>query len=209
MEFRWQEGPTAHATEAEAEAEARQMLGVYRRFQEDWMAMPVITGQKSEGEKCAGAVRTYALEALMQDNKALQAGTSHHLGQNFAKAFDIKYQTAAGGLEYVWNTSWGVTTRMIGGLVLTHGDDYGLVCPPRLAPVQVGIVPIWKSDPQRAPVAALAGPVQGEPDRAGVRGARGRARAGPDRGCGGPRPRRLGWGGETRGGGGGGGARAT
>src|SRR5260370_20872934 len=134
MEFRWQEGHTARATECEAEGEARRMRGVYRRFQEDWMAMPVITGQKTEGEKFAGAVRTYALEALMQDNKALQAGTSHHLGQNFAKAFDVKYQTAAGGLEDVWNTSWGGTTRMIGGLVLTHGDDHRLVWPPRLAP---------------------------------------------------------------------------
>src|SRR2546425_109633 len=113
-EFLWQEGHTAHATEAEAEAEARQMLGVYRRFQEEWMAMPVITGKKTESEKFAGALRTYALEALMQDNKALQAGTSHNLGQNFAKAFNVQYQSAAGGLEYVWNTSWGVSTRMIG-----------------------------------------------------------------------------------------------
>jgi prolyl-tRNA synthetase len=168
-EFLWQEGHTAHATEAEAEAEARQMLGVYRRFQEEWMAMPVITGQKTESEKFAGAVRTYALEALMQDNKALQTGTSHHLGQNFAKAFEVKYQTAAGGLEYVWNTSWGATTRMIGGLVLTHSDDHGLVCPPRLAPVQVAIVPIWKSDDERAQVAAVAGQVKAELDRAGVR----------------------------------------
>src|SRR5439155_1050273 len=129
-----------------AEAEARQMLGVYRKFQEDWMAMPVITGRKTESERFAGALRTYALEALMQDNKALQAGTSHNLGQNFAKAFNLQYQTAAGGLEYAWNTSWGVSSRMIGGLVMTHSDDNGLVCPPRLAPVQVVIVPIWKSE---------------------------------------------------------------
>src|SRR3989449_249402 len=132
-EFLWQEGHTAHATEAEAEAEARQMLGVYRRFQEEWMAMPVITGKKTESEKFAGALRTYALEALMQDNKALQAGTSHNLGQNFAKAFNVQYQSAAGGLEYVWNTSWGVSTRMIGGLVMTHSDDNGLIAPPKLA----------------------------------------------------------------------------
>ncbi len=145
-EFLWQEGHTAHATDAEAEAEARQMLGVYRRFQEEWMAMPVITGRKTDSEKFAGAVRTYAVEALMQDNKALQAGTSHNLGQNFAKAFNVQYQTAAGGLDHVWSTSWGVSTRMIGGLVMTHSDDNGLVCPPKLAPLQVVIVPIWKSE---------------------------------------------------------------
>src|SRR5207245_3759302 len=118
-EFLGQEGHTAHATEAEAEAEARRMLGVYRKFQEEWMAMPVLTGVKTESEKFAGAVRTYAVEALMQDNKALQAGTSHNLGQNFARAFNVQYQTAAGGLEFVWSTSWGVSTRMIGGLVMT------------------------------------------------------------------------------------------
>src|SRR6059036_1911530 len=155
-EFLWQEGHTAHATEAQAEAEARQMLGVYRKFQEGWMAMPVITGRKTDSEKFAGALRTYALEALMQDNKALQAGTSHNLGQNFAKAFNVQYQTAAGGLEYVWNTSWGVTTRMIGGLVLTHGDDNGLICPPQLAPIQVVIVPIWKSDAEQETVLRTA-----------------------------------------------------
>src|SRR2546429_2799701 len=168
-EFLWQEGHTAHATEAEAEAEARQMLGVYRTFQEQWMAMPVITGRKTESEKFAGALRTYAVEALMQDNKALQAGTSHNLGQNFAKAFTVQYQTAAGGLEYVWNTSWGVTTRMIGGLVMTHSDDNGLVCPPRLAPVQVVIVPIWKSEEERGQVSGVGGQVKDELARAGVR----------------------------------------
>src|SRR5437764_748059 len=168
-EFLWQEGHTAHATEAEAEAEARQMLGVYRKFQEDWMAMPVITGRKTDSEKFAGALRTYALEALMQDNKALQAGTSHNLGQNFAKAFNVQYQTAAGGLEYVWNTSWGVSTRMIGGLVMTHSDDNGLVCPPKLAPVQVVIVPIWKSEEEKSQVLAVGGKVKEELARAGVR----------------------------------------
>ncbi|HYK83447.1 MAG TPA: proline--tRNA ligase [Gemmatimonadales bacterium] len=168
-EFLWQEGHTAHAAEAEAEAEARRMLGVYRAFQEDWMAMPVITGRKTESEKFAGAVRTYAVEGLMQDNKALQAGTSHHLGQNFAKAFNVQYQTAAGGLEYVWNTSWGVSTRMIGGLVMTHSDDHGLVCPPRLAPVQVAVVPIWKSDAERAQVSEVGRRVKTELDAAGIR----------------------------------------
>jgi len=168
-EFLWQEGHTAHATEAEAEAEARQMLGVYRRFQEEWMAMPVITGKKTESEKFAGALRTYALEALMQDNKALQAGTSHNLGQNFAKAFNVQYQTAAGGLEYVWNTSWGVSTRMIGGLVMTHSDDNGLVAPPKLAPVQVVIVPIWKSEEERSQVSGVGAQVKTELEQAGVR----------------------------------------
>src|ERR1041384_7506619 len=135
-EFLWQEGHTAHATEAEAEAEARQMLGIYRRFQYEWMAMPVLPGVKTESERFAGAVRTYAVEGLMQDNKALQAGTSHFLGQNFAKAFDVKFQTAAGGLDHVWSTRWGVSTRLIGGLIMSHSDDNGLVCPPKLAPTQ-------------------------------------------------------------------------
>src|SRR5205807_312253 len=148
-EFLWQEGHTAHATEAEAEAEARQMLGVYRKFQEDWMAMPVITGRKTESERFAGALRTYALEALMQDNKALQAGTSHNLGQNFAKAVNLQYQTAAGGQEFAWNTSWGVSTRLVGGLVMTHGDDTGLRVPPLLAPIELVIVPIYKTDEER------------------------------------------------------------
>ena len=143
-EFLWQEGHTAHADEADAEREARTILEIYRTFSEDWLAMPVITGVKTESEKFAGALRTYAIEALMQDRKALQAGTSHNLGQNFAKAFEVRYQTAAGGQEYVWNTSWGVTTRLIGGLIMTHSDDNGLICPPRLAPVQVVLVPIWK-----------------------------------------------------------------
>jgi prolyl-tRNA synthetase len=168
-EFLWQEGHTAHATEAEAEEEARRMLGVYRTFQEQWIGMPVLTGPKTESERFAGAVRTYAVEALMQDNKALQAGTSHHLGQNFAKAFDVKFQTAAGGLDYVWSTSWGVTTRMIGGLVMSHGDDNGLVCPPKLAPVQVAIVPIWKSDEEKAQVSGVGAQVKADLAQAGVR----------------------------------------
>jgi prolyl-tRNA synthetase len=150
MEFLWQEGHTAHATHDEAEAETRRMLGVYREFMEGWMAMPVITGQKTDSEKFAGALRTYACEAMMQDNKALQAGTSHNLGQNFAKAFDLSFQNEQGEQAFAWNTSWGVSTRMIGGLVMTHGDDAGLRLPPRLTPIQMVIVPIWKTDEERA-----------------------------------------------------------
>ena len=149
LEFLWQEGHTAHATHDEAEAETRLILGVYRTFMEEWMAMPVVTGLKTESEKFAGALRTYSCEAMMQDNKALQAGTSHNLGQNFARAFELRYQAESGGMEYAWNTSWGVSTRMIGGLVMTHGDDNGLRIPPRLAPVEVVIVPIWRSDEER------------------------------------------------------------
>jgi len=168
-EFLWQEGHTAHATEAEAEAEARQILGVYRRFAEEWLAMPVLTGVKTESEKFAGALRTYAIEALMQDNKALQGGTSHNLGQNFAKAFGVQYQTAAGGLEHVWNTSWGVSTRLIGGLIMTHSDDNGLVVPPRVAPVQVAIVPIWKTDEERSQVSGVGSQVKADLEKVGVR----------------------------------------
>jgi prolyl-tRNA synthetase len=143
-EFLWQEGHTAHATPEEAEEETRTMLGVYRTFMEDWIAMPPLTGLKSPSETFAGAVRTYACEALMQDNKALQAGTSHFLGQNFARQFDLKFQSEEGQEEYAWNTSWGVSTRLVGGLVMSHGDDDGLVVPPRLAPTQVVIVPILR-----------------------------------------------------------------
>jgi prolyl-tRNA synthetase len=150
LEFLWQEGHTAHATEAEAEEEAVRMLGVYRDFMENWMAMPPVLGRKSESEKFPGAVRTYATEAMMQDNRALQAGTSHMLGQNFARQFDLRFQTEAGGEDYAYNTSWGVSTRLVGGLVMTHGDDAGLVLPPRLAPIQVVIVPIYRSDDERA-----------------------------------------------------------
>ena len=156
LEFLWQEGHTAHATHEEAEAETRQMLGVYRTFMEGWMAMPVITGPKTDSEKFAGAVKTFACEAMMQDNKGLQAGTSHDLGQNFAKAFDLKFQTESGGTDFAWNTSWGVSTRLIGGLVMTHGDDKGLRIPPRLAPTEVVIVPIWRSEEEKSRVLEAA-----------------------------------------------------
>jgi len=168
-EFLWQEGHTAHADAAGAEEEARRILGIYRTFAEDWLAMPVLTGLKTESERFAGAVRTYALEALMQDNKGLQAGTSHFLGQNFARAFDVKYQTAGGGLEHVWSTSWGVSTRLIGGVVMTHGDDRGFVTPPKVAATQVVIVPIWKSDQDRAQVTGVATQVKADLERSGVR----------------------------------------
>ena len=158
-EFLWQEGHTAHKDEAEAEEETLRMLGVYREFMEQWMCMPVITGRKSDSERFAGAVRTYSCEALMQDNRALQAGTSHMLGQNFAKQFDLKFQTEAGGEDYAYNTSWGVSTRLVGALVMTHGDDNGVVVPPWLAPTQVVIVPIYRSDDERALVLEKANAV--------------------------------------------------
>jgi prolyl-tRNA synthetase len=151
-EFLWQEGHTAHASHDEAEAETLQMLGVYREFMEEWLAIPVVTGQKSESEKFAGALRTYTCEAMMGDNKALQNGTSHNLGQNFAKQFDLKFASETGAEEFAWNTSWGVSTRMVGGLVMTHGDDKGLVMPPRVAPIQVVIVPIYRKDEEREAV---------------------------------------------------------
>jgi len=147
-EFLWQEGHTAHASKKEALTEARLMQDVYAEFAENYMAMPVIKGSKSESERFAGADETYTIEALMQDGKALQAGTSHFLGQNFAKAFDVKYTSKEGKQEYVWATSWGVSTRLIGGLIMTHSDDFGLVLPPKLAPIQVVIVPIYKGDEQ-------------------------------------------------------------
>ena len=149
-EFLWQEGHTAHATKEEAIAETVKMLDVYADFAENWMAMPVIKGVKTESERFAGAEDTYCIEALMQDGKALQAGTSHFLGQNFAKAFDVKFSDKNNTQDYVWATSWGVSTRLIGGLVMTHSDDEGLVLPPRIAPVQVVIVPIFKGDEQKA-----------------------------------------------------------
>ncbi len=147
-EFLWQEGHTAHATYEEALEEAEKMHEVYTRFAEDFMAIPIIKGVKTENERFAGALETFTIEALMQDGKALQAGTSHFLGQNFAKAFDVKFATKEGGLDYVWATSWGVTTRLIGALIMTHSDDAGLVLPPNLAPFQVVIVPIYKNEEQ-------------------------------------------------------------
>ncbi len=148
-EFLWQEGHTAHATQAEAEEEARKILEVYRSFAEEWMAMPVRTGPKSEGQKFPGAVYTLCIEAMMQDRRALQAGTSHFLGQNFAKAFDVQFQNPEGKLEYAWATSWGVSTRLVGGLIMTHSDDQGLVVPPRLAPIHVVIVPIFRKPEEK------------------------------------------------------------
>ncbi len=147
-EFLWQEGHTAHATKNEALNEAQQMQEVYAEFAENFMAMPVIKGVKSDSERFAGAEETYTIEALMQDGKALQAGTSHFLGQNFAKAFDVKYTSKEGKQEHVWATSWGVSTRLIGGLIMTHSDDNGLVLPPKLAPIQVVIIPIYKNEEQ-------------------------------------------------------------
>ena len=155
-EFLWQEGHTAHATAQEAIEEAERMLGVYRRFAEEWMAIPVLSGRKSEGQKFPGAVTTYTIEALMQDGKALQAGTSHYLGQNFAKAFDVQFQNRDKQLEYVYATSWGVSTRLVGALVMSHSDDAGLVLPPSLAPLEVVVVPILKSDADKTGILAAA-----------------------------------------------------
>jgi prolyl-tRNA synthetase len=155
-EFLWQEGHTAHATQQEAEEEAKTMLEVYRTFAEEWMAMPVLTGPKSEGQKFPGAVYTLCIEAMMQDRRALQAGTSHFLGQNFAKAFDVTFQTQGGQREHAWATSWGVSTRLIGGVIMTHSDDQGLVLPPRLAPIHVVIVPIYRKPEEKQAVVAAA-----------------------------------------------------
>jgi len=156
-EFLWQEGHTAHATAAEAEEEALRMLEVYRQIAEDYLAMPVLTGRKTDTQKFAGAIQTYAIEAMMGDKKALQAGTSHYLGQNFAKAFDVTFLNKSNQLEYVYATSWGVSTRLIGGLIMTHGDDKGLILPPKVAPYQVVIVPIWKSDEEKSQINELVG----------------------------------------------------
>ncbi|WP_295654969.1 proline--tRNA ligase [uncultured Mucilaginibacter sp.] len=151
-EFLWQEGHTAHATAEEAIAETEQMLNVYADFAENWLALPVIKGRKTANERFAGALDTYCIEALMQDGKALQAGTSHFLGQNFAKAFDVKFANKEGKLDFVWATSWGVSTRLMGALVMAHSDDAGLVLPPKLAPTQVVIVPIFRSDEELAQI---------------------------------------------------------
>ncbi|MGI5846486.1 MAG: proline--tRNA ligase [Candidatus Cryptobacteroides sp.] len=151
-EFLWQEGHTAHATAQEAEEETERMVHVYARFARDHMAMPVIVGRKSPNERFAGALDTLTIEAMMQDGKALQAGTSHFLGQNFAKSFDVKYTDQEGNLQYVWATSWGVSTRLMGALVMAHGDEHGLVLPPKLAPIQVIMVPIFKTDAEHAAI---------------------------------------------------------
>ena len=155
-EFLWQEGHTAHATSQEAIEETERMLDVYADFAENWMAVPVIRGKKTANERFAGALDTYCIEALMQDGKALQAGTSHFLGQNFAKAFDVKFTSKEGKLDYVWATSWGVSTRLIGALIMAHSDDSGLVLPPKLAPIQVVIVPIYRTDEELEQISALA-----------------------------------------------------
>ena len=168
-EFLWQEGHTAHATAEEAIQETRQMLDVYATFVEEYMALPVIKGIKSPAERFAGAEDTYCIEALMQDGKALQAGTSHFLGQNFAKAFDVKFLTKENQQEYVWATSWGVSTRLIGALVMAHSDDSGLILPPRIAPLQVAIVPIFKGEDQKAKVDEKAAEIIKELKAKGLR----------------------------------------
>jgi prolyl-tRNA synthetase len=168
-EFLWQEGHTAHATKEEAIDETIQMNQIYEKFVEDFMGIPVVQGTKSESERFAGAIETYCIEALMQDGKALQAGTAHFLGQNFAKAFDVKFANKEGGLDYVWATSWGVSTRLMGALIMTHSDDKGLVLPPNLAPFQVVIVPIYKGDEQKNEVLDHAKKLYEDLDAAGVR----------------------------------------
>lgn len=167
-EFLWQEGHTAHATKEEAVIETKKMLEVYADFVENWMALPVIKGVKTANERFAGAEDTYCIEAMMQDGKALQAGTSHFLGQNFAKAFDVKFSDKNNNLEYVWATSWGVSTRLIGALVMAHSDDQGLVLPPKIAPLQVVIVPIFKGDEQKAAIDAKVNVIISELKALGV-----------------------------------------
>ena len=168
-EFLWQEGHTAHATREEAVTEAEKMLEVYATFAEEFMALPVIRGKKTESERFAGAEETYCIEAMMQDGKALQAGTSHFLGQNFAKAFDVKFSNKDNQLDYVWATSWGVSTRLVGALVMAHSDDEGLILPPKIAPLQVVIIPIYKGDEQKAQIDKKANEITGNLKRLGVR----------------------------------------
>ena len=167
-EFLWQEGHTAHATREEAEEEAKKMLDVYAKFAQEWMAVPVVCGVKSESERFAGALDTYTIEAMMQDGKALQSGTSHFLGQNFAKSFDVTFLNKENKPEYVWATSWGVSTRLIGALIMTHSDDNGLVLPPRLAPIQVVVIPIGKGDEQMKAIADKLQPVVEQLRKVGV-----------------------------------------
>lgn len=167
-EFLWQEGHTAHATEQEAVEEAEKMVQVYARFAREFMAVPVVVGKKTESERFAGAVDTLCIEAMMQDGKALQAGTSHFLGQNFAKAFDVKYTTKEGAMEYVWATSWGVSTRLMGALIMAHSDDNGLVLPPKLAPIHVVMVPIFKTEEEHAAIVRKMEELKASLEKAGL-----------------------------------------
>ncbi|HSF54691.1 MAG TPA: proline--tRNA ligase [Algoriphagus sp.] len=167
-EFLWQEGHTAHATSKEAMEETIQMMNIYAQFAEEYMAVPVVKGRKTENERFAGADDTFCIEAMMQDGKALQAGTSHFLGQNFAKAFDVKFATKEGGLEYVWGTSWGVSTRLMGALIMAHSDDNGLVLPPKLAPIQVVIVPIYRGEAELEAISVKAKEIMADLRKAGV-----------------------------------------
>jgi prolyl-tRNA synthetase len=167
-EFLWQEGHTAHATMEEAVEETERMINVYSDFAENFMALPVVKGYKSESERFAGAIDTYAIEALMQDGKGLQAGTSHFLGQNFAKAFDVQFTDRTGKLDYVWATSWGVSTRLIGALIMAHSDNHGLVLPPRLAPIQVVIIPIYKNNSQLESISAVAKKIKADLESGGI-----------------------------------------
>jgi prolyl-tRNA synthetase len=168
-EFLWQEGHTAHATEDEAMEEALKMINIYKTMAEDYMAMPVLVGRKTEREKFAGAVITYSIEAMMGDKKALQSGTSHYLGQNFAKAFDVRFQNEQNKMEYVYATSWGVSTRLVGAVVMSHGDDKGLILPPKIAPYQVVIVPIWRNDEQKANILSYCDKMLAELKAKGIR----------------------------------------
>jgi prolyl-tRNA synthetase len=167
-EFLWQEGHTAHATSKEAMEETIQMMNVYAQFAEEYMAVPVVKGRKTENERFAGADETFCIEAMMQDGKALQAGTSHFLGQNFAKAFDVKFATKDGGLEYVWGTSWGVSTRLMGALIMAHSDDNGLVLPPKLAPIQVVIVPIYRGEAELEAISVKAKEIMADLRKVGI-----------------------------------------